>query len=177
MLDMANEPASFTREADERLFAAIGRLTISWGHLELGLDSMVELLYHGFKGKTITPDIPFALKQKIAFLRASFKRMPIGVKAIDGYMKLLNKIESAAQTRHDIIHGFVIEHTEGSGELTMLRATRKKQVVIKRTFKVTDEDTLSAATDAGKLAGIVLNMFNELYDLVQELSQQVEAQK
>jgi len=35
--------ATFTSKEDEEFFGAIGRLTISWVHLELGLDCMVEI--------------------------------------------------------------------------------------------------------------------------------------
>jgi hypothetical protein len=32
-----NNTATFTSRGDEEFFGAIGRLTISWAHLELGL--------------------------------------------------------------------------------------------------------------------------------------------
>jgi hypothetical protein len=79
-----NNTGTFTSEADEAFFGAIGRLTISWGHLELGLDCMVHILYHGFKGNTIEREIPRNLQRKITFLRSSWSSQPIGADGING---------------------------------------------------------------------------------------------
>jgi hypothetical protein len=68
-----NNTGTFTSDADEGFFGAIGRMTISWGHLELGLDCMVEVLYRLSKGNTIEPEIPRSLQRKITFLRSAWK--------------------------------------------------------------------------------------------------------
>ena len=44
-----NDTATFSSPDDEEFFGAIGRLTISWAHLELGLDCMVEILTAGLR--------------------------------------------------------------------------------------------------------------------------------
>src|ERR1700730_15579688 len=100
--DIGNE-GTFTSEADEAFFGAIGRLTISWGRLELGLDCMVQILYYEFKGNTIERTIPTTLQRKITFLRSAWKRLLIG-DGSNGYLKFLDRVETAAETRHDIIH-------------------------------------------------------------------------
>jgi hypothetical protein len=79
--------APFTSEADEEFFGAIGRLTISWGHLELGLDAMVEILYRGCEGNLIEPEMPRNLQRKITFLRKAVKKLPIGEAALRQYSK------------------------------------------------------------------------------------------
>jgi len=165
-----------TSKTDEEFFAAIGRLTISWGHLGIGLDGIVEILYYGFNGKTLVDEIPRSLRRKITFMRAALRRLPIGEEAINGFMMLLDKIETASQKRHDIIHGVVIEHTEGSGEATMVRATRGKNGVTKREFKVTTTTILRAANEAQKLSGTVLRWLTETHRVIDELAQRGNGQ-
>jgi hypothetical protein len=168
-----NKPGTFTSEADQGFVAAIGRLTISWGHLELGLDCMVDILYRGFNGNTIEPEIPRSLKRKITFLRSSWKRQPIGADGINGYLAFLDRVQTAAQTRHDIIHGVVIEQVEGSGEAVMFRAIRGRDGEFeKRRLHVTTLDILMAANEAQDLAGWVLYWADEINTLLQEMLQQ-----
>jgi hypothetical protein len=167
-----NNTGTFTSKADEEFFGAIGRLTISWGHLELGLDCIVHILYHGFKGNTIEREIPRNLQRKITFLRSSWNSQPIGADGISGYMKLLNRIQTAAQTRHDIIHGVVIEQVERSGEATMVRVIRSRDGIEKRRFQATTEDILRAALEAQDLGGRVLYWVDEVNTLIQNAAQE-----
>ncbi len=175
-----NNTSTFTSEADEAFFGAIGRLTISWGHLELGLDCMVHILYHGFKGNTTEREIPRNLQRKITFLRSFWRKLqPVGIDeeewagAVNGYMKLLNRIQTAAQTRHDIIHGVVIEQVERSGEAIMVRAIRRRDGKIeKRRLHVTTEYILRAALEAQDLGGRMLYWVDEVNTLIQNLVQQ-----
>ncbi len=163
---------TFTSEADQGFFAAIGRLTMSWGHLELGLDCMVDVLYHGFKGNTIQRKIPRNLQHKITFLRCAWNMQPIG-DGINGYLKFLDRVETAARTRHDIIHGVVIEQVERSGEAIMVRAVRKRNGGFeKKRFHITTEDILRAALEAQDLAGKILYWVDEVNNLIQYALQQ-----
>lgn len=129
--------ADYTSREDENFFGAIGRLTISWAHLEFGLDCIVEIIHHGFGGKMIEPEIPRALQRKITYLRAAFKNLPFELPqdALQGYLNLFDQIQTAAQTRHDIIHGIIIEYAERSGEATMARVIRNREGVIKNTSR------------------------------------------
>ena len=169
-----NETGTFTSETDEAFFGAIGRLTISWGHLELGLDCMVHILYYGFKGNTIQRKIPRNLKAKVTFLRSAWKRLLIGDDS-NGYMKFLDRVEAAAETRHDIIHGVVIEQVERSGEAIMVRAVRKRDGELeKRRFRVTTVDILRAAREAQDLAGKVLYWTDEVNNFIQHATNNAE---
>jgi hypothetical protein len=162
---------TYTSKHDEEFFGAIGRLIISWAHLELGLDCMVEVLYRGFKGNTIEPEMPRSLQRKITFLRSVWKSQPIGADGIKGYLKFLDRVQAAAQTRHDIIHGVVIEQVEHSGEAVMLRAVRKRDGEIeKRQFHVTTVDILRAAREAQDLAGRILYWTDEVHNLIRPLA-------
>ena len=160
---------TYTAPEDEELFAAIGRLVISWGHLEISLDCMVEIMYHGFDGAKIDREIPRALQRKLTFLRRAFKQLPIPEKSIQGYTTLFSDIEAAAQIRHDVIHGVVIEHIKRSGEATMARAIRNKQRVEKREYKVTTKTILNAAVNANHLSSKMFCWLDELFKVLDEL--------
>lgn len=163
---------TFTSDADEGFFGAIGRMTISWGHLELGLDCMVEVIYRLFKGNTIEPEIPRSLQRKITFLRSAWKNQPIAANGINGYLKFLDRVQTAAQTRHDIIHGVVIEQVERSGEAIMVRAVRGRDgEIVKRRVHVTTVDILRAAREAQDLAGRILYWTDEVHKFIENTVQ------
>jgi hypothetical protein len=164
--------ATFISQVDEEFFGAIGRLTISWGHLELGLDGMVEILYKGCEGNRIEAEVPQALQRKITFLRKVFKTLPIGEVALLEYLNVLDRIQAAAQSRHDVIHGIVVEHAEHSGEATIVRITRNKGQITKRKVKITTLSILKAAREAQKLSRITLGWMVKIHQLIHELAQQ-----
>jgi len=169
---------NYTSIEDENFFGAIGRLTISWAHLELGLDCLVEITYHGFGGSDIEQEIPRSLKRKLSYLRAVFRNMQLlPSDSLKGYEYLFNEIKDASTTRHDIIHGVVTEHVERSGEATMIRAIRTKTGITKRELSLTTTDIFNAAILARDLASKLLNLVNQVYDLIHELSQQDDVQK
>lgn len=161
--------SSYNSREDEDFFGAIGRLAISWAHLEFGLDCMVEFLYYACDGKAVEPEIPRALQRKITFLRAIFKTIPIGEEATQDYLSLLDRIQTAAQDRHDIIHGVVVEMVERSGEAKMVRPIRNKDSVTKKEFKATTKSVMEAARDANNLTSSVFKWVSQAYDLIDEL--------
>lgn len=168
---------TYTSAQDEHFFGAIGRLTISWAHLELGLDCMVDISHNAFGGNKIDPEMPRALKRKITYLRAIFKQLPIPPESIKGYHALLDQIETAAEVRHDIIHGAITKYIERSGEAEMVRIIRHKKGVEKKRFKKTTGDILKDAGQAQRLGTKVLRWVTQFYDLIDELSQQHDEQK
>jgi hypothetical protein len=160
--------AKYTSDVDEHFFGAIGRLVISWAHLEFGLDCMVDILYRGFKGNEIEPEMPRSLKRKIIFLRAAFKRLPIG-DGIQGYLIFFDRVLKASETRHDIIHGVVVEQAERSGEATLVRFVKGQDGAEKRRINVTTVDILRAAKEAQELGGKALYWVDATNQFLQEL--------
>lgn len=130
---------------------------------------MVEILYRGFKGNNIEPEMPRNLQRKITFLRAAFKRLPIGADGIEGYLKFFDRVQAASQTRHDIIHGVVIDQADNSGEAIMVRAIRGPNGVVKKRFRVITMDILKAAQEAQDLAARALYWVNETNNMINEL--------
>ena len=164
--------ANYTSPADEAFFAAIGRFTVSWAQLELGLDCVVEIMYLGFNGKDIEPEMPRALKQKLKFLRIAIKKLSIPDDAAKGYFKLFDQITAAAVIRNDIIHGVITEHVEHSGEATMVHALRNKSGVFKKEFTMTTSELLKATNEAQRLGSKTLYWATEFYDLIAKLANQ-----
>lgn len=168
--------ADYTSPADEGFFAAIGRLAISWAHLEFSLDCIVEIMHYGFGGKDVEPEIPRALQRKIRYLRTMIKQIPLPADAAQGFQNLFDQIEAAAQIRHNVIHGIIIEQAERSGEATMVRAIRRKGGVSKRQFKMTTKDILRAAGQAQCLSSKTFHWLTETHNLISELRKQNEEQ-
>jgi hypothetical protein len=101
--------ASFTSKEDEAFFAAIGRLTISWAHIEAGIDGAVAIIHQCFGGKQIETDPPrTSLYRKLRYIRKWAKTVPVPIFQESAGV-LMGEIEKAAELRHDIIHGYGAE--------------------------------------------------------------------
>ncbi len=167
---------AYTSQSDESFFGAIGRMTISWAYLELGLDWTINNLYLHFNAVEVEKQQPRNLDRKLAFMRAVIKRMPLPEEFARGFALLFESIKSAAETRHDIIHGFIIKHEDGTGEATFSRIIRGEQWLPKSPYKLTARDIMEAAIEADRLSSKTLKMAAELQDLIDELRQQRDAQ-
>jgi hypothetical protein len=151
-------------KADEDFFSAIGRLTISWAHLELGLDLVVDTTHRLKLRKEL--EKPRALQRKISYMRASIKQMPLPEDALTGFENLFSTIEAAAEIRHDIIHGAIGMHQEGGDDATFFRLLRRFDPPRTREKTYSTIDILKAAVEAQHLSGIVLNWGLEFHKLL-----------
>ncbi|WDR04051.1 hypothetical protein PSQ19_08595 [Devosia algicola] len=111
---------------DELLFAAVGRLAVSWAHLEFGLDSMILIIHNGMNNSAYEKSLPKVLSAKIQYLRDAFNRLGIPDAARPQYESFLEEVSSLSDTRHDIIHGFPIFHPSDSGEAKLIRLKIQK---------------------------------------------------
>jgi hypothetical protein len=79
----------------------------------------------------------------------------------------MDQIEAASETRHDMIHGIIVKHKEGSGEADMVRIIHSAtKPVDKRYFTVTTSQILKAAVDTGNLGKRALTLGTELQQLI-----------
>jgi hypothetical protein len=168
---------SYDSIEDERFYGAIGRLAIAWAHLEFSLDCMVEAIHWALGGNEIEPEIPRALSRKLTYLRTNFKRFKIPEEAQQTYLELFDEIRVAGETRHDFIHGIVVDQVEKSGEATFSRVIRRKNNVTKREFTATTRDILVAARTAQKLNKKTWTWVSRAYDLFDELAERRDKQK
>jgi hypothetical protein len=146
---------------EEWLYAAIGRLTISWAHVEAGLDYIVGTI-HDIGGKNIEPEMPWALVRKIKYIRKCFQRIDALAEFQALGLPLLNRITDASDARHDIIHGSITEHIEGTDTAKMMRFLRLKTGREMKFFTVRSLDVMREATNAAKLGNESLNLARAL---------------
>jgi len=139
---------------DERLFAAVGRLTVTWAHLEFGLDSMIAVIHGLMDGRLYEKQLPKQLSEKLRYIRRAFDRLGIAEADRPRYDKLIDDIEVASTTRHDIIHGFPIHHANDTGEakLVRLQIGKEKWIEPHREIVITVDSVLEAALVAQSLA-------------------------
>jgi hypothetical protein len=165
---------TFTSKNDEAFFAAIGRLTISWAYIEAGLDFSVDVIHRCLGGMAVEPEAPkTSLFRKLRYIRKWAKTAPEPTFR-DSVAKLLEAIEKAGDLRHDIIHGFVVEQMDGSGEAEMIRLLHHTTSVSQKRYRVTTTQILKAAVEANKLGGRSLQMGTGLQDLVASLTKKTD---
>ena len=142
--------SNFIAPKDEAFFAAIGKLAVSWAHLELGLDWLIRIIHQELDGSEhVEADIPLSLQRKLRYLRKAFRTLPQLATFKDRFLKIADEISAASDERHDIIHGFVIHQIEGSGEAVMARLLPPEQKL--KPFLATTETILKAAVRANKI--------------------------
>jgi len=147
--------------ADERFFGAIGRFTVSWAWLELGLDISVSVIHRHLNGEAIQSEAPWSLQRKLDYLRAAPKKLLPLASYRQRITALADAVELMLETRHDIIHGCIIEHTEGTGSAVMARL-RRGEGSKPKAFAASADDVLNVAILADKIAGQSLELGDEL---------------
>jgi hypothetical protein len=157
---------TYTTPADEALFAAIGRLTISWALLEAGLDYSIIMLHKELGGDKIEPEMPWALKRKLKYIRKCFNRIDGLTQDRETVAKLLDNIDTASEARHDIIHGVATSHPEGATQVGMVRLLRGAETITAKHYTFTTKEILRRAADANKLAGLTLALAQWLKALI-----------
>jgi len=169
---------AFTSKEDEEFFAALGRLTISWARIELGLDCAVDVVHNVLGGQNVNRTAPqTALSRKIEYLRKWAKTVPEPTFR-DAVPFLLADIEAASDTRHDLIHGVIIKMEQGTGEAEMARIIHSRGSPTpsfeKKYFKVTTLDILRAAVAADKLGNRSVRFGTDLQDLIPILQKMID---
>jgi hypothetical protein len=167
----ARSNMSHASKEDEAFFAAIGRLAISWAHIELGFDCAIDVIHRFMGGEKIDPDAPrTSLFRKTRYLRKWAKTVP--EPTLRGAIPaLMDAIEVAAETRHDLIHGVVIGHEEATGRADMVRLIHGATMrVEKKCYQVTTTQILRAAIEANTLATRSLTMGTGLQDFIATLA-------
>lgn len=107
----------FDNPADNALFAAIGRLTVSWSHLESAIDLAVIYFFRDGGNPAKDKEKPkTALNKKLDYLKRTVRKLEILTRTeVDNWIAVFDAISAEAITRQDIIHGATIEHEEGTG--------------------------------------------------------------
>jgi len=105
----------------ERFYACIGRLIISWGQLELSLEFSIALIHEGLGGNKLQSEKPRMLEAKLTYLRrAAHELAPLKAHR-KSTLKLADDLEAASIMRHDIVHGAIISPPNNPIGADMLR--------------------------------------------------------
>lgn len=145
--------------------ATIGRFVLAWADMELGLDLLalsVRLIAAPAERKQ---KLPSQLSTKIEFIRKETrKHSSLGARqaVIDC---LLNEIEALSETRHDFVHGAVIDHYLSRSEITvtMARLLQPNKGPRRAPVKVTNDEI-------EKTSNRIHTLSESLLDLVEALN-------
>lgn len=104
--------AKLTKKKIDAFYAALGRFVSEWAEVEKFLDLIVLVLARKKK-----PKLPFQLSGKIETIRSELRnsQSPHATTV----MRLLDEVEALSETRHDYIHGSVMEHVVTRSTLTV----------------------------------------------------------
>ncbi len=161
---------------DEALFAAIGRLVVTWGLLELGIDTMIDFIHVNLQHIVNEPERPRMLKRKIKYLRKHFRSLPMSEEACAYYQTLLDRVRESSEFRHDVIHGAVVNHAAGSGEASLVRLIYTPGDFEQKPITVTVDAILSRNDEATELASQLLNWSRSAHEYARKQQQQFEQQ-
>ena len=82
---------------------------------EQSLDMIISLVYDECGGSTISKTRPWALGDKIKFLRKAFKRFVVLYPYAEQGIEILDSVEAISKKRHDLVHGVVKNVTLENG--------------------------------------------------------------
>lgn len=155
----------YTSDTDEAFFSAIGKLVVSWAHLEAGLQATIEIVHFSLKDVLHEQSLPRPLNKKIAYLRRSVKLLLSETEATP-WLKFFDDVARESDVRHDIIHGFIIEQAEGTGAANAVRAIYEKNGTRLKKIDLTTSTILQAAIRAQALASKALAFPAAVHDAV-----------
>src|SRR5207253_1632230 len=89
---------------NDEYYLLIGRASVAFGMLEMGLDFIVASTFTGMGGHPNHPEIPRSLDKKIGYLR-DISKMPQMRPWTDRTIDLADRLNELKHERHLLIHG------------------------------------------------------------------------
>ncbi len=162
----------YSNSQDESLYAAIGRFVVTWGLLELGVDTMIDFVHVNLQHVVREPERPRMLKTKIKYLRKHFRSIPMSDDVSGYYQTLLDKVRESSEFRHDVIHGAVVKHVAGSGEASLVRLLYTDGDFEQKPIELSTETIQAKNDEAMKLASQLLNWSRSAHEYVSKQQRQ-----
>ena len=97
-------------------YTAIGRFALEWAGLEICLDLLLLRIRSKREATERKSKLPHQFAEKIAEIRSEAKELDSAHRA--AITDLLDEISSYAETRHDFVHGGIIDHYIEQGIIT-----------------------------------------------------------
>ena len=110
------------------LCAAIGLIVLNWGIAEHMLDGCVKIVFDNYGGNKVEEDLPRMLGRKTDFLRKCAK-LPQLAKFKQTTTDIIDKFDSLAEQRHNLIHGAITSLTPQNGRFEFRKFDIKKQQI------------------------------------------------
>ncbi|MBG19735.1 MAG: hypothetical protein CML31_07190 [Rhizobiales bacterium] len=151
-------------------FAAIGRLAVSWAHVEAALDIKVEMARKMGWDK-VDPVRPRSLKRKVEYLKRFFKSLNMPDDGMESYDRLFRRIHDLAEARHDIIHGAVIEHAEDSTEVKFVRFLYSDDELGRKPITANSKTVMGKAQEMERLAHSMFKWIDAVREFSREQAQ------
>jgi hypothetical protein len=148
----------------EKFYSALGRFLVAWADLEVGIDLFVLSVRQNASPTLVGAKIPHQLAGKLHFARERIPKLAILQARKAEIATLLDEIDALSDTRHDFVHGAMIEHRIGriSVTATMGRILQPHGKNRRKPIKVTTKQITETADSVHQLA-------DRMFDLVQEL--------
>jgi hypothetical protein len=134
--------------------------------LEAGIDLSVFVTHRALGGDSIRKKRPRGLADKVEFLEAAAEALDALTPLRDRIIQICRAVSAAAENRHDMIHGFVVEHVERSGEARLIRFIHEHPTPKERHIKVTTESALTSANNTNKLAAKMIGVAEQIKDIM-----------
>jgi hypothetical protein len=148
----------------EEFYAAVGRFVFEWAGMEFCLDLL--LLAGRSRRKAIErkPKLPHQFAAKIALIRSETKELGSADRAT--ISDLLDEILSYADTRHDFVHGAVIDHyiEQGIITATLHRLLQPQHQPLRKPVKVTAREITEISDRIRGFGDRLLDLADELLD-------------
>lgn len=146
--------SDFNTSRDEAFFAAIGRLAISWAHLETGVTSMVQVMHSVScdDTKDYKSILNGSMSRKIKYIRTASEGLGLDDTSTASFSSFLKKLSEARDRRNSIFHGPIIAYSEGHGRASFARIGKKERNILPQSFSMQTRDILEAAIKIGELS-------------------------
>jgi hypothetical protein len=150
-------------------FEALGRFTAAWAYVELGADCLGAIIFHGYGGKKIRPNIPYSLDRKIDYLREAFKTLPDLLAFADRAIPIIERFAAMRVDRHDFIHG-LHGNLDERGKIVSGRLRYVPDNLFMNRREVTTPQMVASSVVAWNVAHDLIGLCLQLSDHLQSMS-------
>jgi hypothetical protein len=110
----------FTHDPSDQMLAAMGRFSLAWSTLEMGLDLCAVMAFHHFGGKEIEDGAaPRAMSRRIKLIRKCLNHVGLAIYR-ESLAHLLDSLGPTADFRQQITHGVGVADGTGN-EMVFVR--------------------------------------------------------
>lgn len=102
---------------------ALGYIQANWASMEQMFDMWIALIYHDLAGRTlIEKRLPLSFKNKVKFLKRSFRNIAELKQYADEAIPLLTRAKALARPRNDLTHGALskLDPINGAWQMVIL---------------------------------------------------------